>query len=141
MLVHFHKGFMIEGEATFLERSHFWSRPKEVRHKIYCYSYVAGICDRAELEIEIERLTARRLEDVGWGYKFHGWQRVVPYEESIEIAKNKGWDLADLPTGEITVELINQWKISKILDKLTGEQFAQFCKENSLGVERLYEGK
>jgi hypothetical protein len=28
-----------------------------------------------------------------------------------------------------TIEYIKDWKMSKILEKLTGEQFAQFCKE------------
>ena len=30
MLISFHKGFLMEGEATFLERKHFWNKKKEV---------------------------------------------------------------------------------------------------------------
>ena len=82
MLVSFHKGFMMEGEATFKE-SFGWFRKAKVRHKIYSYTGISGICDESELDAEVERLTNKQLASSGWGEDFSGWQRVVPYDESV----------------------------------------------------------
>lgn len=68
MLVSFHKGFMMEGEATFKE-SLGWFRKEKVRHKIYSYTGISGICDESELEAEVERLTNKQLASSGWGVR------------------------------------------------------------------------
>lgn len=132
MLVRFHKGFTMEGESTVDTYKHWWSRAKKVRQKIYLHTGVEGICDEADVEKEIERLTAEELKSSGWGEYFSGWQRVVPYDELLEIAEEKGWKDRDFATGKITTEPVNQWKMKKILKELTGEQFAQFCRENNV---------
>ena len=130
MLVSFHKGFLMEGEATFKYKKHFWSKPEFKRKKIYCTTGIDGICDESELVAEIERLTKLELGTDGWGYKFHGWQRALTYEESFEISKRDGWEKDYyIPTGEVRIEYVNTWKMSKILEKLTGEQFVKFCKD------------
>lgn len=134
MLVCFTKGFTMEGENSYKERKHFWSKPQEVRHKIYCNTWVYGICDESEVESEIERKTQKQLKTSGWGIKFSGWQRVVPYEEIVEIYKSHGWheQLSELPSDTVRLDYINTWKMDKILAVLTGDQFLQFCKGTGL---------
>lgn len=139
MLVCFSKGFTMEGETGFKERKHFWNKAEEVRHKIYCNIFVSGICDESELDTEIERKTQEQLKTSGWGINFAGWQRVVPYEEMLEIYKEKGWDIEGLPLGKVRTEYVNQWKMDKILKALTGEQFAQLCSEIDLDPNKVKE--
>ena len=132
MLVRFHKGFTMEGVSTVDTYKYWWSRPKKVRQTIYLHTGVRGICDESEVEKEVERLTAVELKSRGWGEDFSGWQRVVPYNELLEIAEEKGWKDRDFATGKITTEPVNKWKMEKILKELTGEQFAQFSRENDV---------
>ena len=132
MLVRFHKGFTLEGEANVATYKHWWSRPKKVRQTIYLHTGVRGICDESEVEKEVERLTAVELKSRGRGEDFFGWQRVVPYNELLEIAEEKGWKDRDFATGKITTEPVNKWKMEKILKELTGEQFAQYSRENNV---------
>lgn len=125
----------MEGEATFSEKKHFWSKPVDNVHKIHLYSGVEGICDESEVEQEIERLTTEELKSPGWGKNFSGWQRVVPYEEVLEIAKEKGWDTDDIPKGEVNITYIDTWKMDTILKRLTGRQFARFCKDHAIAFK------
>jgi hypothetical protein len=142
VLVQFTKGFILEGENTFTKRERPWSKPQDIRHKIYLRTFVSGICDEAEVDHEVERLTQEQLKTGGWGREFSGWQRVVPLDEMREIAKELKWEADDLPTYKVRVEYINKWKMQKILDTLTGEQFAQFCRDHSLSMSKwLSEGK
>lgn len=129
MLVYFHKGFTMEGETTCSERKYPWSKEERVRQKIYLHTGIDGICDESEVDAEIERLTAEEFKSSGWGHDFSGWQRIVPYEELLTIAERREWIKQRLSTGKVTIEYIKDWKMSKILEKLTGEQFAQFCRE------------
>ena len=139
MLVSFGKGFIMEGEASFKERKHFWDKPQEIIHKIYCTTGISGICDETELDAEVERLTQEQLKSSGWGHKFHGWQRVVPYDESVEIYAEHGWDTEYIPTCEVRLQYIRDWKMDKILKVLTGKQFLQFCKEIDLEPYKVKE--
>ena len=133
MLVCFGKGFTMEGECTEKYRKHFWSKPIEVREKIYLNTGISGICDEADLEAEVERLTKERLNNSsGWGKDFSGWQRVVPYDEAISIAKNIGWSLDAVPTNFLRITYLDDWTMDKVLKTLTGKQFAQFCKDNKI---------
>lgn len=141
MLICFSKGFTMEGETGFKERKHFWNKAEEVRHKIYCNTFVSGICDESELDTEIERKTQEQLKTSGWGINFTGWHRVVPYEEMFEIYKEKGWDIDGLHDGKVRTEYVNQWKMDKILKTLTGEQFAQLCREIDLDPNKVKENK
>jgi len=84
------------------------------------------------VEKEVERLTAKELKSRGWGEDFSGWQRVVPYEELLKIAEERGWKDRDFATGKIRTEPVNKWKMEKILKELTGEQFAQYSRENNV---------
>lgn len=128
MLVSFHKGFLMEGEATFSERKHFWSKPQKVRKKIYCRTGISGVCDESELEAEVERLTKERLESSGWGEDFSGWQRVVPYHESVIIAWKEEWEV-DVPKCELSVDTLDKWTVQSAASKLNGKQFAQYCRD------------
>ena len=139
MLICFSKAFTMEGETSFKERKHFWNKAEEVRHKIYCNAFVSGICDESELDAEIERKTQEELKTSGWGINFSGWQRVVPYEEALEIYKEKGWDTEALPLGKVRTEYVNQWKMDKILKTLNGEQFSKLCKEIDLETCKVKE--
>ena len=131
MLVYFHRGFLMEGESSFKKYQHFWKKPTLEKRKIYLFAGVSGICD--ESEVEVERLTKERLKkSSGWGENFAGWQRTVPYREALKICLTKGWDAKHVPKDETTIEYINAWKMNKIVEQLTGEQFALFCKEQGI---------
>lgn len=133
MLVSFHKGFMMEGEATFKE-SLGWFRKEKVRHKIYSYTGISGVCDESELDAEVERLTNKQLASSGWGEDFSGWQRVVPYDESVLIARHKFWDTKDLPKCQLKVTKLDTWTVAEAAKKLTGEQFAQYCRDYGIYI-------
>lgn len=136
MLVSFHKGFIMEGEATFKERKHFWSKPVEERSKIYSFTGISGVCDESELEAEVERLTKLQLATSGWGQRFSGWQRIVPYDESILIAYKEQWEYPEeLPKCELTVETLDNWTVKKAASELTGKQFAQYCRDYGITIK------
>lgn len=130
MLVYFHKGFLMEGKTTFKKRKHFWSKPEFVTQNIYCTTGIHGICDESELDAEVEKLTKERLDSDGWGYKFDKWYRVVPYLESLEIAKAQKWE-ADypIPKNELKIGTLDSWTVETAAKKLTGKQFAQYCRD------------
>lgn len=129
MLISFHKGFLMEGETTFSERKHFWSKPQKVREKIYSRTGISGVCDESELEAEVERLTNARLASSGWGEDFSGWQRIVPYDESVMVAWRNEWEVEDLPKCELTTESLDSWTVQSAASKLNGKQFAQYCRD------------
>ena len=129
MLVSFHKGFVMEGEATFEERKHFWSKKESRREKIYCYSGISGICDMTDLSTEVEEQIKKRLSGNGWGKVFHGWQRILNYDESVEVAKAHGWDISDLPKCKLTTKTLDDWTVAKAAKELNGKQFAQYCRD------------
>jgi hypothetical protein len=133
MLVSFHKGFIMEGEASFKERKHFWSKPELVRRKIYSTTGVYGICDDSELDTVVEDKIQRRLKSSGWGTDFSGWQKVLTYEESVEVAERNNWskDYVDfhLPSCELTTRTLEDWTVKKAASELNGKQFAQYCKD------------
>ena len=133
MLVSFHKGFIMEGENTYKERKHFWSKPVEKRHKIYCTTGVSGICDDSELEATLEEEIKKSLASSGWGKDFSGWQRVLTYEESLEVSERKGWGkmYTDryIPTTEVAVKTLENWTVEKAAKELNGKQFAQYCRD------------
>ena len=130
MLVSFHKGFLMEGTNCKKVKKHFWSKPEFIKQTIYCTTGICGVCDDSELEAEVERLTQENLDSDGWGYKFDRWTRVVPYLESLEIAKQKKWE-ADyhIPTNELTVKTLDDWTVEKAAKELNGKQFAQYCRD------------
>ena len=130
MLVSFRKSLLLEGEYTETKRKHFWSKPYEVREKAYLVSGISGICEDTDLDKEVERLIREELDNhSGWGKDFSGWQRVVPYEEVFERAKAEGWQKATLPSFKLMVEPVRDWTVGKAIEKLTGKQFAQYCRD------------
>lgn len=141
MLVYFYKGLTLEGEASFFEKKHFWSKPVEDRRNIHLFTWIEGICDESEVEQEIARRTKESLEkNTGWGTNFSGWLRVLTRDEALRIAKEEKWTNLDrIPKDEPRVEYLATWKMDKILKTLTGEQFVQFCKENNLGLGAIKE--
>lgn len=130
MLVSFHKGFLMEGTNCKKVKKHFWSKPDFVQQKIYCTTGISGICDESELEAEVERLTQEQLSTDGWGYRFDCWHRVVPYTESLEIAKLNKWE-ADfpIPANELVVKTLDNWTVEHAAKELNGKQFAQYCRD------------
>jgi hypothetical protein len=119
----------MEGEALFKERKHFWSKKELKREKIYCFSGIGGICDMSDLSTEVEKQIKKRLASNGWGYKFLGWQRILNYEESLEIAKEREWDIDDLPKCKLTTETLDNWTVEHAAKTLNGKLFAQYCKD------------
>ena len=123
----------MEGENTITEKKHFWSKPVEKRHKIYCHVGVHGICDDSELEAEVERLTKDRLADSGWGKDFSGWPKVLSYEESLEVAARLYWSEdyvgAQVPRCKLTTKTLDDWTVERAAKELNGKQFAQYCKD------------
>ena len=130
MLVYFHKGFLMEGTNYKKVKKHFWSKPEFIKQTIYCTTGISGICDDSELDTEVERLTKKELDSGGWGYKFDCWHRIVPYLESLEIAKQEKW-VADyeIPKNELTTETLDNWTVEKAAKTLNGKQFAQYCRD------------
>jgi hypothetical protein len=120
MLVHFFKSITLEGEATFTERKHFWSKPVEERKRIYVHTAVDGICDESEVPKEIDRLIYEKCATIkSCGKDFSGWhvyKQITDKKEAI-------------------ITYINQWKMREIMHELTGEQFAQFCRENDIALK------
>lgn len=133
MLVEFYKGFIMEGENTITERKYFWSRPESRRQKIYCTAGVHGICDESELDEKIKEGIEKCLASSGWGKEFSGWQRVLTYEESVEVSEREGWGKMYtnhyLPTTEITLKYLDDWTVEKAAKELNGRQFAQYCRD------------
>lgn len=129
MLVYFSKRFTLEGETAFKHKIKLFSKPELVRQKIYLYAYISGVCDETELEAEVERLTNKQLESPGWGEDFIGWQRVLPYEESLKLAEQKLWDRQDVPDNKLIVTSLDDWTVEKAAKSLTGKQFAQYCRD------------
>ena len=133
MLVSFHKGFIMEGENTYTEKKHFWSKPVEKRHKIYCATGVNGICDESELEDKIKEGIDKCLASSGWGKDFSGWQKVLTYEEIIEVAERDDWSKEYVnkyvPRCELTTTTLDNWTVAKAAKELNGKQFAQYCRD------------
>lgn len=129
MLVNFWKILIMEGETTIKEKKSFWSKPTEVRQKIYCRISVSGYCDESEIEAEIERLSAEQLKTNGWGKDFSGWQRFISPEESVKLAEEHGWD-PDYPIdGKVHIEYLNKWTVATAATKLNAKQFIQYLKD------------
>lgn len=133
MLVSFHKGFIMEGENTYTEKKHFWSKPVEKRHKIYCTTGVFGFCDESELEEKIKEGIDKCLAGSGWGKDFSGWQRILTYEESLELAERDNWYRGyarrELPTTKVTTSTLDTWTVERAAKELNGRQFAQYCRD------------
>lgn len=123
----------MEGENTIKIKKHFWSKPVEKQHKIYCTTGVHGICDESELEEKIKEEIDKRLAGDGWGKDFSGWQRVLTYEESLEVSEREGWGkmYTDhyIPTAEVTIKTLENWTVEKAAKELNGKQFAQYCRD------------
>lgn len=138
MLVYFSKGFLMEGTNTRKVKKHFWSKPEEVKQTVYCTTGIDGVCDDSELNAEVARLTKEMLDSDGWGYKFHGWHRVVPYLESLEIAQTQKWE-ADyhIPKNELTIKTLDSWTVERAAKELNGKQFAQYCRDYGITLKEM----
>lgn len=138
MLVSYHKGFIMEGENTITKKKHFWSKPESIRHKIYCTTGVHGICDDSELEEKIKEGIDKCLAGSGWGKDFSGWQRVLTYEENLEVSEREDWGkmYTDhyIPTTEVTIKTLDNWTVEKAAKELNGKQFAQYCRDYGITI-------
>jgi hypothetical protein len=133
MLVSYHKGFIMEGENMITKKKHFWSKPESHRQKIYCTTGVHGICDDSELKAVVEEQIKDMLNSSGWGKEFSGWQKVLTYEESVEISERENWGKGyvdfHLPTCKLTTKTLDDWTVEKAAKELNGKQFAQYCRD------------
>ena len=61
------------------------------------------------------------------------WQRVLTYEESLEVSERKSWGKMYtgryIPTTEVAVKTLENWTVEKAAKELNGRQFAQYCKD------------
>lgn len=130
MLVKYHKGFIMQGESDLEGKDHFFSKKRIERRPIYLSTGVHGICDENEVEEKISEAIAEEMKSKGWGGNFSGWNRLLTVEEAEKAYPDSDLDFSKLNT--ITTEYVNSWKMERILKELTGEQFAQFCKENGI---------
>ena len=139
MLVSYHKGFIMEGETTLVKKKHFWSKPEQERRKIYITTGVHGYCDESELDDKIEEGIKECLASSGWGKDFSGWQRVLSYDESVEISKRNNWSNKyveyHLPTTKVTTKTLDDWTVEKAAKELNGKQFAQYCKNYGITIQ------
>ena len=129
MFVYFYKAIILEGENTVKEKDSFWSKPKEVRQKIYCRTGVYGYCDEAEIDSEVERLSVEQLKTNGWGKDFSGWQRFITPEECPELAKKYNWDKNFVITGKTNITYLYDMKVATAATKFNAKQFAQYLKD------------
>ena len=98
----------------------------------YCKTGVSFICDEKDIEKEVVRHIEDYIKDN---------RRVVGY--SFEIPAGRYPDDESCANGyqfKRYVDYVKDMKMSKILDLLTGEQFAQFCKEMGIGAEAIANG-
>lgn len=139
MLVSFHKGFIMEGENTVTNKKHFWSKPESVRQKIYTTTGVYGICDDSELDEKLKEGIDKCLASSGWGKEFSGWQKVLTYEESLEVSEREGWGTMYtdhyIPTTEVTTKSLDNWTVEKAAKELNGKQFAQYCRDYGIVIQ------
>ena len=135
MLVSFWTVRIMEGENTIKEKEHFWSKPKEIRQKIYCRISISGYCDESEIDSEIERLSAEQLKTNGWGKDFSGWQRFITPEESVRLAEEHGWDPNYPISGKINIEYLDKWKVTIAATNLNAKQFTQYLRDYGVTVD------
>ena len=138
MLIEFVKSVIFEGESSIIEKTSGFSKKRRYEwtdrpRKIYKTFTLHGICDDSVIDTEIERLIrAHFIPSSEPG--FSGWQRVVTPEELPEGA---GIDTTNPSFNMVIVKPVKEWKMSKIIRELSGEQFFQLCKENGLGTDTL----
>lgn len=93
---------------------------------MHCITGVKFVCDERDVQQEI----LRRVEEYAKNDKdFEDYSFDIPagrYPDSDRYANGYHF--------EPTITYVKDLKMSKILNLLTGEQFAQFCKEMKLGV-------
>ena len=138
MLIEFVKSVIFEGESSIIEKTSGFSKKRRYEwtdqpHKIYKTFTLHGICDDSVIDTEIERLIrAHFIPSSEPG--FSGWQRVVTPEE---LPEGTGIDTTNPSFNMVIVKPVKEWKMSKIIHELSGEQFFQLCKENGLGTNTL----
>lgn len=138
MLIEFVKSVIFEGESSIIEKTSGFSKKRRYEwadqpRKIYKTFTLHGICDDSVIDTEIERLIrAHFIPSSEPG--FSGWQRVVTPEE---LPEGIGIDTTNPSFNMVIVKPVKEWKMSKIIHELSGEQFFQLCKENGLGTDTL----
>lgn len=139
MLISYHRGFILKGYADFTERKFFKKVMK--RSPIYFSTGICGVCDDSELETEVAKKIDEKMQSGGWGNNFSGWQEICTDEEELREAFAYTQESDDFYkrncSESITVTPIKEWKMSRIIKELNGEQFAQFCRENGIAELKL----
>jgi hypothetical protein len=142
MLVKFHRGFIKEGEYTYYKKKYPWSKAERVTRKTHCVSGVAGFCDESEVEAEVAKLLKEAISNkknikISEEMKIstYEWQRILTYEECLELAKQEEWESnCYIPSDKTFIEYLDTWTVAKAAEKLTGKQFAQYCKDYGITV-------
>lgn len=125
MLVRVHQGFIMIGYTK-----------EKIRRQLICrrievYDSVEFICDEAEVEVLMPKKIKEHMEkSKGWGIDFEGW---TSYTTEVPKEHQK-YDLEGISKLVLKSEYVKDWKMDKILKKLSGVEFAQFCKEMGNGA-------
>lgn len=127
MLVQVSKSFIMSGYAFFNYKTRFKTEIR--KEEIFYPTWFSVICDDSEIDEVVEKETQKCFNKNGWGINFSGWLKVLSDEE-IKTKCNQDWYRDSYNKLKITP--VKKWKMSKILDTLTGEQFIQLCKENGM---------
>lgn len=134
MLVHYHRGFVLKGYADFTERK--WFKKVTTREPLYLSTGINGICDETEVEVEVAKKVREEMSKTHhWGdANFSGWNEICINVD--ELRKNFPCQDEDfvqkMAKSEVHIVPVNTWPMKKIINNLTGIQFAQFCKENDI---------
>ena len=134
MLVHYHRGFVLKGYGDFTKRK--WFKKVTTREPMYLSTGVNGICDETEVEAELVKKIGEEMARMEhWAdANFSGWLEICTNAD--ELRKYFPWQNEDfvqkMVKSEVTTTPVNEWSMKKIIDNLTGAQFAQFCKENDI---------
>lgn len=141
MLVHYHRGFVLKGYADVTHKK--WFKKTVVREPVYCSTGIYGICDESEVEAEVAKKIKERMSynntkvgDTSWGdfENFTGWTEICTDEAELRPHFPYSDDefFKRMCAESATITPVNSWPMKKIIDNLTGVQFAQFCKENDI---------
>ena len=88
----------------------------------YCISTISFVCDEKDVDKEVEKRIENYFTEESRKYRISGYGFEIPpgiYEGQYENGH----------TCTRTITYIKDFKMKEILELLTGEQYAQFCKE------------
>lgn len=134
MLVQYHRGFVLKGYGDFTHRKLF--KKVTTREPMYLSTGINGICDEADVEAEVaKKVRAEMARMEHWADdNFSGWLEICTNADELrKYFPCQDEDFVQkMVKSEVSITPVNEWPMKKIIEKLTGVQFAQFCKENDI---------